>query len=510
MTTKKASGGRVIAVYVRISKDKQGRAENVATQVKHCKRYASNHWPDAPVEVYCDNDLSAADPNVFRPEYDRMLRDIRLGQVAQVVAADQDRLTRQPAEWEELVVVLGSAGITETHGYRDGITPVKGSKLVGRVKAAVSAEYVESNKVKLREKLDELAAQGRPTGTLPFGFKRGVDAEGRKTLEVDDRQAAAIRWAAESVLAGWSLSNVAKHLAAQGLTGAHGGRMKSSTVRKMLTNASVAGLRVHRGEIIGKASWEPILDETTWRALGAKLGDARTVTRVDGGTYVMRTYGRRKARRYLLSAGIAFCGVCKAPLTGSNKWRPKLNEKGERDPWPYYMCHPKEGSRGKGCVGVGAEALDRHVRDRLLIQVDDPDFIEQLTVDHHGAEREEIVKELAALDQRRAELSRLWALGERTSEEWAAAREVLDEQQGQLNFRLAAIPAAADHAIDLAALPTAWPNMTLDEKREALLFARTRVTLYPAATHGNALGDRVKVEFLVDDATAPAAAPPTG
>jgi DNA invertase Pin-like site-specific DNA recombinase len=508
MADRKAAPGQVIAVYVRISKDKQGRAENVATRVKHCERYAASHWPGVRVEVYCDNDLSAADPTVFRPEYDRMMRDIRLGKVAQVVSADQDRLTRQPAEWEELVVVLGSAGIVETHGYRDGITPVKGSKLVGRVKAAVSAEYVESNKVKLLEKLDALAAQGRPTGTLPFGFKRGTDAEGRKTLEVEDRQAAAIRWAAESVLAGWSLSNIAGHLAAQGHIGAHGGKIRASTVRKMVTNASVAGLRVHRGEIVGKASWDPILDEATWRAVAAKLGGTRTVNRADGGTYVIRNFGPRKARCYLLTGGIAVCGVCKHPLVGSNKWRPKLNENGERDPLPYYMCHPKAGSGGKGCVGTAAEPLEAHVRDKLLVRVDDPTFLDQLTFDDHAEEREQIVRELAALDERRAELSRLWALGQRTSDEWGTAREIIDEQQAQLNLRLADIPAATEHTIDLSALPAAWPNMTLDERREALLFVRARVTLHPAATHGKALDNRVTVDFLVDNAPTVGLAPP--
>lgn len=47
---------------------------------------------------------------------------------------------------------------------------------------------------------------------------------------------------------------------------------------------------------------DPILDEATWRAVAAKLGDARTIIRADGGTYVIRTYRRRKARRYLLSS----------------------------------------------------------------------------------------------------------------------------------------------------------------------------------------------------------------
>lgn len=487
---------RWVAVYVRISKDKQGRAENVETQEKNARRYVKGHWPGARVEVYCDNDLTAADPDTFRPEYDRMLTDIRLGRVAHVVSADQDRLTRQPSEWEELVVVLGSAGITETHGYRDGITPVKGSKLVGRVKAAVSAEYVEGIKVKVNEKLDELAAQGRPAGSVVFGYRHGEDAEGRKTLEVDESQAPAIRFAAESVLAGWSLSNIAAHLRNSGYVGAHGGKIAATTVRQMLTNPTVAGSRVHRGEIVGRGNWTPILDEATWRAVGAKLGGARTVNRSDGGTYVIRKFEPRKARRYLLTGGFGVCGVCEHRLIGSNKWRKS------REPWPYYFCHPKVG--GKACVGTEAEPLERHVRDELLARIDsDPTFLEQLAVDDHAAERDAIVRELAGLDERRAELSRLWALGERTSEEWGAAREIIDEQQARLNIRLGDLPAPAEHAVDLAALPAAWPNMTLDEHRQALLFVRTKVTLWPAATHGKALDNRVTVEFLVDDTPAP-------
>ncbi|MGH9214052.1 MAG: recombinase family protein [Acidimicrobiales bacterium] len=485
-----------MAIYVRISQDKSGRAENVETQEKHGRRYAAEHWPGVAVEVYCDNDLSAADETV-RPDFERMVSDIRLGRVVAVVAADQDRITRRPAVWEDLVVVLGSAGITEVHGYRDGVTPVKGSKLVGRVKAAVAAEYVEGIKVKVNEKLDELAAQGRPAGSVVFGYKHSTDGEGRKVLKIVAKQAAAIRFAAESVLAGWSLSNIAKHLDAEGLRGAHGGKIAATTVRQMLTNPTVAGFRVHRGEIIGRGQWTPILDEPTWRAVGAKLGGARTVNRSDGGVYVIRKFGPRKARRYLLTGGIAVCGVCEYPLIGSNKWRRS------REPWPYYFCHPKTG--GRACVGTEAEPLDRHVRDELLARIDsDPTFLEQLTVDDHAAERDQIVRELTRLDERRAELSRLWALGERSSEEWGTAREVIDEEQARLNLRLADLPAAVEHAVDLAALPAAWPNMTLDEHRQALLFVRTKVTLWPAATHGKTLDNRVTVDFLVDDAPAPA------
>lgn len=81
----------------------------------------------------------------------------------------------------------------------------------------------------------------RTTSQL-FGYKHSTGSEGRRTLEVNKSQAGAIRFAADSVLAGWSLANVAK-------------------------------------------------------------APARTVNRADGGTYVVRKFGPRKARHYLLTGG---------------------------------------------------------------------------------------------------------------------------------------------------------------------------------------------------------------
>jgi hypothetical protein len=177
-----------------------------------------------------------------------------------------------------------------------------------------------------------------------------------------------------------------------------------------------------------------------------------------------------------------------------------------RPAWSTWSSTPPTRPRSP-CSGR-RRSTGRHVRDELLARIDaDTTFLEQLTVNDHADERDQIVRQLKTLDQRRAELSRLWALGERTSEEWAAAREVIDEQQTRLNIRLAELPAPDANAVDLSALPTAWPNMTLDERRQALLFARIKVTLWPVATHGKTLDRRVTVEFLVNPETrAPAIA----
>src|SRR5690606_11909898 len=69
----------------------------------------------------------------------------------------------------------------ETHGYRDGVTPVElGKRAYGRFKALMGAEYVEGIKVKVNEKLDALAAQGRPGGGHAFGYRRTTNEKGER------------------------------------------------------------------------------------------------------------------------------------------------------------------------------------------------------------------------------------------------------------------------------------------------------------------------------------------
>ncbi|HEV2928121.1 MAG TPA: recombinase family protein, partial [Propionibacteriaceae bacterium] len=405
---------RWIAIYVRISKDREGRKENVATQEKLAREYAARHWPGFLVVVYCDNDLTAADPDTERPDYERMLADIRLGKVAQVVSADQDRLTRQPSEWEELVVILGSAGITETHGYRDGITPVKGSKLVGRVKAAVSAEYVEGIKVKVNEKLDALAAEGRPTGGRSYGYRHVAADDGIKALEVIPERAAHLRWAADAVLAGWSLSGIARELVARSAPTARGGKWHASTVREMLLSPTVAGLRVHKGEVIRRGTWEPILDEALWRQVVAKLSAPRVVAASDGPRRVL-SVRRHTGRRWVLTGGIAVCGRCGAALIASRRSRANGTEIS-----PAYLCQRAAG----GCNGIGiqAEPLEALVRDELIAWLRTDEFAAILARDEHEARRAGLTKQLGTLEERRIKLSLRWSRGDLEDDEWDAAR----------------------------------------------------------------------------------------
>lgn len=473
------------AIYTRISKDVEGRSEGVKTQERKGRKLAAELFPDLPVVVYVDNDVSAASPGTHRPGYEALVAAIRRGDVAQVLAAEQSRLTRQVAEWEELTVVLARAGIDAVHTYRAGRIEVGRSKLLGRILAAVDAEEVERLRLRITDKLDALAAEGRPPGGRPFGYRAGVDELGRKTLEVDEAEADAIRWAAGAVLGGWSLTNVAATLAAQGVPTARGGRWSSTTVRAVLTKPSVAGLRVHRGEIVGRATWAAIIDEATWRQVTAVLGGPATVQRSDGGTYQV-SRRRRPARRYLLTGGLARCGRCNAPLVAQQRSSRTAGSA------PAYLCHPTRG----GCsgIGIGAEPLEAYVAEQLLEELDRPDFLRELAADDDGA-REAVTTQLGQLEERRAELARMWAAGTLSAGEWTAARTVLESDQHRLQGELAGLPSPTID-VDPAVIREGWGLMTLDERRQVLALFIESVVVGPAQPGTRRFDpDRVRVAW---------------
>ncbi len=98
------------AIYCRISDDRQGRALGVARQEADCRELAARKgWTVA--DLYVDNDISAADTKRRRPEYERLLEDVKAGVVDAVIAWDLDRLHRRPAELERFFETADAAGM---------------------------------------------------------------------------------------------------------------------------------------------------------------------------------------------------------------------------------------------------------------------------------------------------------------------------------------------------------------------------------------------------------------
>lgn len=476
-----------MALYCRISVDRAGRREGVEAQEGWGRDYAAKVWPGLEVRVFTDNDLSAASGGI-RPGYEALRAALAVGNVAHLWAVEQSRLERTEVGWFAFAAQLDEAGVAELHTNRDGVVRVRDE--VAGIRAVIAAGEVRKLRRRVRDKHAELAAQGRPAGGHPYGYRHAAAADGTRTLEIIPEQAEVIRESAEKVLAGWSLTRVANELVDRGLTGGQGGKITSQTIRGMLTNPVVAGFRSHHGQLT-RGVWEAVLAEETWRAVRDRLSAPRIVLRSDGGTHPVRDLGprpntRTTGRRYLLTGGVAVCAVCGAPLSAG------LKQVRARKV-PYYLCLQKMG--GRACVGILAEATEAEVVGRLLTELDNPEFRAALAVDDHADRRQDIDRQLRNTEGRRKELAALWAGGELTAEEWRTARQAIELREQQLRLDLAAVPApVADVDIDL--IGEAWPAMNLDERREIIGLFIERVLVHRARPGTRSFDrDRVAIEW---------------
>lgn len=487
-----------VGLYVRISDDHRGggRGEGVKTQERWGREYAAAHWPDEPVRVFCDNDLSASDPEVYRPAYDALRVAIRAGEITHLWTVEQTRLERTEVGWFAFAAELDAAGITEVYTRRDGI--VRTDSEVAGIKAVIAAGESRRTRKRIRDRVEILASEGRPSGGRTYGYAQAIDEHGGKTLAIVEEEAAIIRETAARILSGWSLARIAADLADRGVVGPlrrpirdednrivgyqPPAPMSVATVKSIVTNLTVVARRVHNGQQVA-GRWPAILDEPTWHAVRDRLAAPRVVKAANGRAH---TAGRARARRrHLLTGGTVVCGLCGLPLVASVRQTNSMAE-----PRAMYWCSPSrrdaEGRKGCGRIGIMAEPLEQHVLEVLFTELDKPAFVDALLVDPYTERRHEIDLALRAIEAQRRELTAEWSARALSMVEWRDAREGLKAQERELRTELASIPTPVRRRdLDvLRALRAAWPGMNLDEKVDLVTLFIDQIRVLPARRGG--------------------------
>ena len=400
---------RAVAVYARISSDQEGTQLGVSRQLADCRRLAVDlGWIVA--EEYVDNDVSAYSGKKARPGYQRMLADLADGFRDAVIVYHVDRLTRRPIELEQFVDTVSRANVRHVRfvtggdldaGNGDGL-------LVTRMMAAVAANESDAKSRRVRRKLDEVAAEGRPHGgTRPFGYEDDK-------VTIRKSEAVVVRSLVERHLAGESLRSLATWLNDEGIPAASGGQWITGTLRNMLGSARIAGLRSHRGQVVGPAVWERIITPEQ-RARVLALYAERAVT------------GRRSPRRYLLS-GLLRCGRCNGRLFSSSR--------STRD--RRYVCMSGPDHGGCGRLTVVAAPLEALLTEAVLYRLDTPELADALAGRAAADERCAAIADQLTADQAQLdELAELYSQRSITAKEWMKARNSIQARIDQARRSLA-------------------------------------------------------------------------
>lgn len=347
-------GMEPVGVYVRISSDVLGEGLGVARQEQDCRALAARQgWEVAG--VYVDNDVSAFSGKA-RPEYARLLADIKSGRLERVVTWHPDRLHRSPKELEAFIDLIEATGCqvdTVQSGRIDLSTP--SGRLNARVVGGFARYESEHKSERVRRKLLQNAEAGKHHGgSRPYGWQ-----DDRMTLREDE--ARWVRLAARMLLEGNSVKAITRTLHEQGSTNSLGKPWKDVTVRSMLVRPRNAGLRVHHGEVVGQGQWAPILERETWEQVRLVLTDPS------------RTTNPGALSRHHLLTGIARCGL---PACGAVVRVGKAKAyKG--------VAHEVYRCQGASCVVRNQSKVDELVRRIICARLSRPDAVALLR-QHEG------------------------------------------------------------------------------------------------------------------------------
>jgi len=462
MTALAPPATRVAAIYCRISDDREGAGLGVARQEADCRPLCERRgFSGDAIQLYVDNDVSAYSGR-RRPEYERLLSDIRAGGVGVVVAWHADRLHRSPVELEAFIATVEAAGVdveTARAGVLDLSTP--SGRMVARQLGAVARYESEHKSERQRRKHQELAAAGKSSGggTRPYGYQAD-----RRTVKEDE--AAYIREAAQRVLTGESIRSICRDLTARRAQTVLGGEWKPTVLRNLLLSARISGRREHgrRDPHTRSIVAAPITSESAECAaiISPEISDHLRAVLSDPARRWVQPWNRRS---YLLH-GIARCGLCDKPLIA----RPRGG--GAR----CYVCASGPGFGGCGKIRITAEDLEAQVQLDVVAAIDGGAFdavLREGDDSDAGAARGETVR----LQERLDALGRQYAADEISDGEWRAMRTVLVDRLDSAERRYAELRGSRSlRSMPMPLLP-AWESFDFGQRRSVLgdLVAEVRV-----------------------------------
>jgi DNA invertase Pin-like site-specific DNA recombinase len=442
---------RAAAIYARISSDQEGTALGVGRQVEDCRRLAASQgWRVA--EEYVDNDLSAYSGK-NRPSYQRLLADLRDGYRDGVIVYHVDRLTRRPIELEEFLAAVDAARVRQVRFVSGDMDLGTGDGLMmARIMGAVAANESASKSRRVKRKLDDVAAAGRPHGgQRPFGY----DAD---MVTVRPDEAAVIRQLVERRLAGESWRSLTNWLTDEQVPTVSGKPWRTTSVQGLVTSARIAGLRQHRGEVVGPAVWPAIIDPAQRdKVLAKQAADIAT--------------GRRTPRRYLLS-GLCRCGRCGGKLYAAARQASRR-----------YVCLAGPDHGGCGRLTVVADPLERLVADLVLFRLDTPELGDALAGRVAADEQAAGLSEKLAADKDQLdELAGMFAGKQITSREWLTARGPIEARISDTERRLpqrTSTDALTGWTGNGDALREQWSSLNLTRQAAIVAAVLDRVVISP-------------------------------
>ena len=467
------------AAYVRISNDPEGKRAGVDRQHDDVVATIEGRgWEH--LATFEDNDVSASNGAV-RAGYRDLMAAVVAGEVDRVVVWHSSRLWRRRTERAEAIGALKDAGVS--------VVAVRGPDLdlstaYGRGMAGLLGEFdtmeAEVNSERVSAWHAQRAQQGAPpsAGTRPFGYARHREGPGPMVWSVDPDEGPVVAEAYARILAGETVTSLRNDLNRRGVTTSAGKAWTTTSLTRVLMSPTVAALRRLEDGTLVEGVWPACVDRTTWERVQAVLE-------------TRKRSGRRESTRYLLTGGLAVCGVCTLPMHGHAK-------AGRRR----YECRPQSDGRSfAGCgLSIAADPAEEFVAEMALAAVD-ADMLGRLLAERRPGRDDGIVERLRVLEDELALIADDYADGLLSRRAYLAAASRLETRAETLRgeLRTSDAPDVLEGLSgDPDALRARWDAASVPWRRRFTAALLERVEVAPAKHRGGRFDpDRIRPTWRV-------------
>ena len=204
------------AIYVRLSIENSGKdddGDSIANQISFCKAYLAEHTDLKLYDIYEDNGEKGT--NFDRPEFKRMMDDIRSGKVKCVLVKDLSRFGRDYIEageyLEKIFPFMGIRFISITDGYDSLNCDDAESALMIPLKNMINDVYAKDISRKIITSFRARQEKGEFLPAFaPYGYVKSKEVAYR--YEIDQETAPYVRMVFEWKAEGVSHNEICKRL----------------------------------------------------------------------------------------------------------------------------------------------------------------------------------------------------------------------------------------------------------------------------------------------------------
>ena len=416
-----------VALYARVSSDRQDVDLSVAAQLRALRDYAQKNGYLVSRE-YVDEAESGRIAD--RPQFTRMLDEAAKPEAPfkEILVWKFSRFTRKREHAVAFKSMLRRRGIRVV-SITEQADDTPTGKLLEAIIESVDEFYSENLAQEVTRGMREAASRGFwMTSYAPYGYKRVYVQDGpkkRPTLELDPPSDAVVRRIFDMVLQGKSILDVTKTLNSEGIPTTNGKKWLKTTIHSMLDNEAYTGAVVWGAN--AKDGQPPVRVEDAFPAIISK-GEFRRAKKLLGSRAPKKVHPRRAASPYLLS-GLLRCKTCGKAMTAAEAKSGK---------YTYYVCHSllKRGSGTCKTPRLNAKNFEElivgNIRENILTESNIRDLVKLLDEEMDGVAREQrerletIEEELEDVKKR---LGRIWQVIETTDIEMADASERIREHR---------------------------------------------------------------------------------